>query len=265
MPPESGETRTLYVPRTGTKVSLLVGLAIILAAIYAAVMPLGVHSNTGPDLGCGSAISPVTDNFGKAYCQPTVKNGRYRAGGLLVGGLLLGGAGAALFGFDVSTRTRKPRPGFDDGYDDDDEQAVRPRDRRDRARGADAKYDDESDGQPRRRRHDAREADDVAPGEDAQDDVERVLGRARVRSAPARTGGASPAGRRTAPVADDRAKVDTTPADAAYDEPDAHESQSSLRRPFGDRFAHRDRRSVDVDEDDLHDEYDEQDGPRSRR
>ncbi|UIJ33819.1 hypothetical protein [Allobranchiibius sp. GilTou73] len=245
MPPESGQTRTLYLPRTGTKVSLLIGLAVVLAAIFAAVAPLSVHSATSPDLGCGNAVKPVSDSFGKAYCKQVVKAGQYRAGGLLIGGLLLGGAGAALFGFDTSTRTRKPRPGWEDGYDDG--------------------YDDDWDESPRsRRRGDGRDVEESGRQE-KRSDAGRTPGRsAAARPASARTGGASATSGRAAPVAGDRADVDETPA-AAVDEPDTAESQNSLRRPFGDRFADRNRRRVDVDEDDHDDEYDQQDGPRGRR
>ncbi|NYJ74818.1 hypothetical protein [Allobranchiibius huperziae] len=233
MPPESGETRTLYVPRTGTKVSLLVGLALIIAAIYVAVVPLSVTSRSGPNFGCGTALSPNNDSFGKTYCSAVDDSARYRAIALGAGGIVLAGVGAALFGFDTTTRTRKPRPGFDDGYDDDADD-LPPRGRRDNAR----------------RTSDAVAADDEAQGSPAPRG-----------SAAARTGGASPAPRRSALARDRRPAADSVPADPEYDESAGDEApHNSLRRPFSDRFAERSRARVDVD-----DEYDELDGPRGRR
>ncbi|MBO1754060.1 hypothetical protein [Allobranchiibius sp. CTAmp26] len=250
MPSESGQTRTVYVPRTGTKVTLLVGLALIIAAIYVAVVPLSVTSKSGPNFGCGTAVSPNNDSFGKTYCSAVDSGARYRAVALGAGGLVLAGVGAALFGFDTSTRTRTPRPGFDDGYDDD------------------------ADDLPSRGSRGGRRTDSGASDHEAQADPAGVGGeRTPVRAAPARTsparvGGASPAPRRAESAGEGRSAVDTAPAhaaheDAADDGSAEEEPRSSLRRPFGDRLSQRARPRVD---DDVFDgEYDEPEGPRSRR
>ena len=269
MPTESGETRTLYVPRTGTKVLLLVGLALIIAAIYVAVVPLSVTSKSGPNFGCGTGLSPNNDSFGKTYCSAVDSGARYRAVALGVGGIALAGVGAALFGFDTSTRTRTARPGFED---DDDAEGAAPRGRRGKDRAAD---DIPSDGEV---------GDGQAPARTEQA-ADRPVPARTGGGSPARTGGASPAPRRGS-VRDPRSGTATRPAHAASDDtvvggsdpehapapPQADraeeersaqdEPQSSLRRPFGDRFADRNRRRVDVDDDD---DFDELDGPRSRR
>lgn len=132
MPPELTETRTHYTPRTGTKVVLLVGLVIIIAAIYAALMPLNVRAADGTDFGCGSAVNPNNSAFGKNYCKDVDRGGQYRAVAVAASGLGVIGVGAFLFGFDTTTRTRNARPGFDDGYDDDEDDTPTPPRRRPR-------------------------------------------------------------------------------------------------------------------------------------
>lgn len=123
---EPGETRTQYLPRTGSKITILIGLALLVAAVYAAVVPLSVASQTGVQFGCGTALSPNVSAFGKGYCSAVDQEAQYRAIALLIAALLIAGVGSALFGFDKRSRTRVIREdlGDDDDYDDDEDLAT---------------------------------------------------------------------------------------------------------------------------------------------
>lgn len=116
---EPGETRTQYLPRTGSKITILVGLALLVAAVYTAVVPLSVASQTGVQFGCGTALSPNVSSFGKGYCSAVDHQAQYRAIALLIAALLIAGVGSALFGFDKRSRTRVIREDLGDDYDDD--------------------------------------------------------------------------------------------------------------------------------------------------
>ncbi|XAS75138.1 hypothetical protein V3G39_10700 [Dermatophilaceae bacterium Sec6.4] len=117
---EPGETRTQYLPRTGSKITILIGLALLVAAVYAAVVPLSVASQTGVQFGCGTALSPNVSSFGKGYCSAVDQEAQYRAIALLIAALLIAGVGSALFGFDKRSRTRVIREDLGNDYDDED-------------------------------------------------------------------------------------------------------------------------------------------------
>ncbi len=117
---EPGETRTQYLPRTGSKITILIGLALLVAAVYAAIVPLSVASQTGVQFGCGTALSPNVSSFGKGYCSAVDQEAQYRAIALLIAALLIAGVGSALFGFDKRSRTRVIREDLGDNYDDED-------------------------------------------------------------------------------------------------------------------------------------------------
>lgn len=116
---EPGETRTQYLPRTGSKISILLGLVLLVAAVYTAVVPLSVASQTGVQFGCGTALSPNMSSFGKGYCSAVDQEARYRAIALLIAALLVAGVGSTLFGFDKRSRTRIVRDDLADDYDDE--------------------------------------------------------------------------------------------------------------------------------------------------
>ena len=274
MPPENGESRTQHLPRTGTKICWLVGAVLLVIAIYLAFVPLRVSSNTGPPLGCGSALSPNDGAF-KGFCTDLDKEALYRAIAALVAAVAVVGLGSVLFGFDQRTRTRVARA--DD--DDDDDEVEDRHEQRARRTSARAARTDSSRADSSRAASAGTDTPLGARGQsdrserDARDEDETRGGQARPRTTAARVrgGASSSSGRRPSAGGDlpesapPSSAEDRAERDAAGDREDDDESRGGLRK-FAAKAQRRSPRE-DVDNDyDEYDEYDDEyDAPGSRR
>ena len=149
--PEDLETRTVLTPRTGTKICILIGLALIIAAVYFYFVPVtSVRTTSGSVFGCGSAAHPASSTFAHNTCWRATDVEKYRAfaaGALAIVTIIIG---AVMFGVDRRTETGRPRHTMD-SYDDE------PRNRRDDRRAHD---DHERDNRDRDDRQDNRDRDD---------------------------------------------------------------------------------------------------------
>lgn len=102
------ETRTVLMPRTGTKICVLVGLAFIVLAIYFFVVPItSVRTTSGGVFGCGTALSPAHGSFADGVCWRIADANRYRAYAALAIGIITVIAGALMFGFDHREEERQ--------------------------------------------------------------------------------------------------------------------------------------------------------------
>ncbi|MDF8264095.1 hypothetical protein [Luteipulveratus flavus] len=106
MPHDGDESRTVLSPRTGTKVSLLIGLALLGVAAYWYFVPVTFLGSNGQFFDCGSASSPPTETFPKNICRdlPDVYRMRAIFSGLIA--LAVAAIGTALFGFDRRNEVR---------------------------------------------------------------------------------------------------------------------------------------------------------------
>lgn len=117
---DAHETRTLMSPRTGTKVSILIGLVLLTLAAYWYWTPLSFPATNGQIFGCGSAASPPTDAFPKNVCRTLPEEFQKRALFTAIAGLLVALLGSALFGFERRTESRVSRRELhDDDVDED--------------------------------------------------------------------------------------------------------------------------------------------------
>ena len=106
VPTESADERTVLIPRPGTRVVLLVTVALLALAAYWFFSPITLTGKTGAQFGCGSAFSPPTDAFPKNVCGDLPKVARFRAILTAAAAVLVGGVGTAMFGFERRTQTR---------------------------------------------------------------------------------------------------------------------------------------------------------------
>lgn len=103
------ETRVSVRPRLGTKICVLLGLSLLLIAIYFYYEPLHTISTSGGIFGCGSAADPPTDQFPKGVCGNLNDVNKLRA--LITGsiGLLVLILGGVFFGVNRTEVPRTPR------------------------------------------------------------------------------------------------------------------------------------------------------------
>lgn len=101
----SSDTRTVAVPRTGTKVALLASLPFLAAAAYFFLVPVVMQTPQGSIFNCGKALTGYSSPFQKGTCGDLLSINRTRGLVSLVLGLLLAGIGASLFGFDRRQET----------------------------------------------------------------------------------------------------------------------------------------------------------------
>ncbi|KNX37261.1 hypothetical protein [Luteipulveratus halotolerans] len=117
MPTESADERTVLIPRTGTRVVLLIAVGLLVLAAYLFFSPVTLTGKTGAQFGCGSAFSPATDPFPKNVCGDLPEVARFRAILTAAAGVLIGGVGTAMFGFERRTQTRRAgRREVEDGH-----------------------------------------------------------------------------------------------------------------------------------------------------
>ena len=177
MPDDLPETRTLLSLRPGSKAALVLGVLLLLLAVYFYATPTYVLQSKGGIFVCGSPMSPNDDEVATSTCEIPERIQRNRAFLAGASGLATIGLGLALFGAD---RRREARPVWDEDED------PRP-------------YADRREGRDPRRAGDGRPARRVAP-----DDIDRVDEPARTRR------GAVDAERRTSRRADDAVDDDWT-------------------------------------------------------
>ncbi|NHN54961.1 hypothetical protein G9U51_04065 [Calidifontibacter sp. DB0510] len=132
MPSHDDKTRSVLQLRTGTKICILIGLALLVLAVYFYLVPMSLRTTSGGVFECGSASSPPSEQFAKNVCQNLTDENKYKAFAAGLIGLLTLALGTWFFGVDKATQERRARPGWDD---EDDE--PRGRGRRD--------WDDEHD------------------------------------------------------------------------------------------------------------------------
>ena len=102
-------TRVSVRPRLGTKICLLVGLALLAIALYFYYEPLHTVSDSGGIFGCGSAANIPTDAFAKGVCGNLADVSKLRTflfGGL---GLMVLILGSLFFGVARTEVPRTPR------------------------------------------------------------------------------------------------------------------------------------------------------------
>jgi hypothetical protein len=117
--PEDLETRTVMTPRTGTKICILIGLALIVAAVYFYFVPVtSVRTTTGSVFGCGSAAHPASSTFAKNTCWRSSDVQKYRAFAAAAIAIVTIIIGAVMFGVERRTETGRTRHSMD-SYDDD--------------------------------------------------------------------------------------------------------------------------------------------------
>ncbi|KNX37264.1 hypothetical protein [Luteipulveratus halotolerans] len=157
--PDDHDSRTLISPRTGTKVSLLVAIPLLLAAAYFFWVPITLQSpETGSTFNCGTAASPPSSGFQKGTCGDLNKINKFRAIGLGASALLIGGLGAAMFGAERREEVR-PRRRHDDEDDDRRDKAATARRTPDDERGSRRASDASDAPHGARRLHDEPAAD----------------------------------------------------------------------------------------------------------
>lgn len=149
-------TRAWHRPRTGTKVTTLMGLSLFACAVYFLFAPVYMDTANGW-FGCGNFIQGSDVEFVNEVCKGAPN--RNLALALLAGALavIIGGLGAFLFGFDTEIEHRRVPLGYrdrdgrpdhssrDDGSERDDRGLSRSRDDDDRptrARRARSAWDD---------------------------------------------------------------------------------------------------------------------------
>lgn len=159
--------------RTGTKIAILVGVPLIVLAVYYFLAPVFFEQSGGGIFRCGSAASPNADSA--TTCGPPEALNRLRAIISLAIGLVVIILGFALFGvnrhddWDDDIDLHDERRGGRDERDEEPRQAGRLREdtRRHRADGDErpARREDRwEDDEPRRRRSErSRDLDEDRP------------------------------------------------------------------------------------------------------
>lgn len=104
-------------PRSGAKICLIVAALLVVAGLYALVVPINMPTAQGV-FGCGSGVRPPTDPFALGVCQDLATIQQLRAGGLGLGALLVGGLGLLLFGVDRTPRPARRRHERDPALDE---------------------------------------------------------------------------------------------------------------------------------------------------
>lgn len=149
------ETRTVIRLRTGTKICVLIGIALIAAGAYYYFIPVKIEGSSGI-FGCGSAAHPPSGNFQTSTCQDITHINLFRTYLLVAVGLITVALGSWMFGVDRTTEVRRARIDIDETDDADDfDDADRVRAPRGRGRrkvedaaeeyDADGAFDEESD------------------------------------------------------------------------------------------------------------------------
>ncbi len=82
---------------TGSKVSLLLALVLLVVAIYLLIVPIAMPTSQGV-FGCGSALQPPTDQFAAGICQDVPQVNQLRSATMAVLALIVGAGGLVLFG-----------------------------------------------------------------------------------------------------------------------------------------------------------------------
>ncbi|RNI17290.1 hypothetical protein [Flexivirga caeni] len=174
------ETRTVMTLRTGSKICVLIGLALLVLCVYFLFVPVtSVRTSSGGVFGCGTALSPAGGSFAHGVCGDVTQENRYRAFASLAICLITVVAGVLMFGVDRreehraiprSQRDRDTGRGRDRDWDDDrfDESSVR-------HRHTDRRHDDRAEARPPRRHEDDRpEPRATRHDDDRPDDDERA-------------------------------------------------------------------------------------------
>jgi hypothetical protein len=104
-------------PRTGAKICLIIAAVLVVAGVYALVVPINMPTAQGV-FGCGSGLYPPSDPFAVGVCQDLSVIQQLRAGALGLGALLVGGLGLLLFGVDRAPRPARRRDDLDPALDE---------------------------------------------------------------------------------------------------------------------------------------------------
>lgn len=94
---DAHEANTALVLTDRTKLALMAGLLMLIAAVYFYFVPIHLPTQTGT-FGCGSASSPPTDEFGKGVCRDIPNVNLFRAYALGAAGILTAVLGHFFFG-----------------------------------------------------------------------------------------------------------------------------------------------------------------------
>jgi hypothetical protein len=91
-------TRTVAVLSTGARVSVLLGLLLLIGAAYLFWSPLEKPTKDGVPFGCRTAASPPTEQFPKSVCGKLNDRRRLQAEAVLMSALVVGVGGVLAFG-----------------------------------------------------------------------------------------------------------------------------------------------------------------------
>ncbi len=90
--------RTVFVLNRGARACLLLGVLLLLLAVYVLVTPIDAQSPQGPMFACGSGLRPPTDQFQKNICGRLAERQQVQAGFLAGGALIVAVGGVLVFG-----------------------------------------------------------------------------------------------------------------------------------------------------------------------
>ena len=172
------ETRTVMTLRTGTKICVLVGLGLIVLAVYFFIVPItSVRTTSGAVFGCGTALHPSTGGFADGVCGQIAAVTRYKAIAALVAAVLVVVLGGLMFGVDRREEQRRiPRGDYDEDRrrgDYDREQDREPREEDRAERGATRSDDSTAHDDSRRAAFRAPRRDDLRPETDSHPQYDR--------------------------------------------------------------------------------------------
>lgn len=92
------ERRVAASPRTGTRLSIVVGIVCVIWAAYAVLAPLSVSARTGARFDCRSAVQGPKTELARSTCGAVYTSAKIKAATLLATGLVIGVGGALTFG-----------------------------------------------------------------------------------------------------------------------------------------------------------------------
>ena len=105
--------RTIFVLSRGARVCIVLGLLLLVIAVYKMVTPIDIQSPQGPMFACGSGLRPPSDQFQKNVCGRLPERQQVQAGFLAGGALILAAGGVLVFG--SSRREERARDATEDG------------------------------------------------------------------------------------------------------------------------------------------------------
>ncbi|NHN54176.1 hypothetical protein G9U51_00060 [Calidifontibacter sp. DB0510] len=116
---EEFETRTRRRPSGPAKLTTIIGVALLVLAVYYLLAPV-LYPGQGGNVACGSALSPETRTFNKAVCNGATQPNLMRAIALAVIAVVVAGLGLLFYGVESETLRRPVSRAEDDTDEDDD-------------------------------------------------------------------------------------------------------------------------------------------------